>query len=301
MILSVNQVNQGRGSDARVGSKSLRTHTVVFRVMTSSPYDDGYVAMTAFGIPVPGQRHPTDPYAYAVGCKPAIEGKGKMSWLVTVDYSTERQRSENPFSDPALIEWTTDTSQEVFAYDKDGNPILNTAGDRYEEALKDDVSHWVVSIAKNLPYMPQWIDDYRDAVNSDDVYIDGLPVAAGSAKIKSIKVSKWQTRGDYQFRELSMSIKIKDTWVKYLVENGLMAVNPADNTQRVHVSAGKVLLTKPQLLDANGYQIFNPGPTKLLVRKSDGTVLVDPGGTPTCVTTAWDLRNQQPFSALPLN
>ena len=283
-IVSVKEIPRGTSGDSAVGKTSVRKHVRCFLVITNSVYDGDYEVQRAFGIPRPGQRHPSDTYAFANHAKADREGKGKFAWVVSVDYTTERQRDENPFADPAVIEWNTDTTQETFAYDVNVDAILNAAGDPYEEQVKDDVSYWTVTITKNLPYVPLWINSYRDAVNSDNVYIDGVPITAGMAKIKSIKISKWQTRGDYQYRELNLTIKIKDDWQKHLLENGLTQIVTVDGTSYRFACANDdgTHATKPKCLAADGSQISWPTPA-------------------TAVFTDWDIRNTQPFYALPLN
>jgi len=280
-IVSVKESPIGRGGVSSVGKNR---YTRCFLVVTNSPYDGPYEAMAAAGIPGPGSIHPSHPYAFATHAKADPEGKGKLAWIVSVDYTTERQRSENPFSDPASIEWSTDTTQEPFSYDKDGYAILNSAGDRFTEQIKEDVSRWVVVITTNLPFVPSWINTYRDAVNSDAVYIDGIPIAAGMAKIKSIRISKWQTRGVYRFRELQLAIKIKDDWLHRVVDNGLRQVwVVGGETLRLHVyNDDGTPSTVPQLLDGEGGQLIPPTPA-------------------TAHILTFDLRNTKPFYVLPLS
>ena len=42
---------------------------------------------------------------------------------------------------------------------------------------------WTVKIRKNLGFVPMWLNDYRRAINSDSITIDGVPVAALAARV----------------------------------------------------------------------------------------------------------------------
>lgn len=287
-VVSVKEIHEGRGGDGELDAKNRRMsrkHTRRFRVITNSPYDGSYTVLAA--LPAPATRHPEDFYSIAVKAKADNDPKSKMIWTCSVEYSNERQTpsggpQNNPLADAAECEWSTDTTQEAFTQDKNGNAILNSAGDYYEDVIKDDVSHWTVSIKKNVAFVPAWINTYRDAVNSDAVVIDGYAVAAGTAKIRSIKIGKWLNRNDIWYRELDFAIKIKSDWKHYPLDQGLRCKWPADNTKRVRCwdDQGRPV-TKPVLLDGNGAILANPSPTN-------------------AVFNTVDLRNSKPFSVLPL-
>lgn len=285
-IVSVHEVHDGRGGETALAKqKSTRKHTRKFRVITNSVYDTSFEAVRAIGIPRLGSRHNSDFRAYCNNVKADADSKSKFVWYVTASYTTEAEREENPLADPPIIEWDTDTRMEPFYFDNSGDAILNSAGDYFEDTVKDEISFWSVSVTVNLANVPSWINLYRDAVNSDNIFIDGVPINAGMAKIKKIKIGKWQQRNDIWFREVSMGIKIQDDWTKKVINQGLRCFIPSvlgDGMALVRCvdSAGKPA-TRPMLL------------------KPDGTQMALPITDPSTVTPLeFDLRNLKPFSYL---
>jgi hypothetical protein len=286
-IVSVKEIHDGRGGDDSIKSnKSVRKHDRVFRVIADSPYDGSFEVLLA--LPRLGSLHPRDLRAFCTGRNVNNESKSKLVWIGKLIYSTEREQNENPLAVPAAIEWDTDTSTEPFYFDADDKPILNAAGDYFEDTVKDEVSLWTVEITKNLPFVPAWLNGYRNAVNSDFILIDGLPIDVGMAKIKKIHISKWQQTNDIWFRELHLTIKIQDSWVKKILHQGLRCLvgNP--------LSPGDFLLMRCQ--DSNGKDA-----TKPMLLNEDGTQMYLPIDPTTIVPLEVDLRKMKPFCVLPLN
>jgi hypothetical protein len=286
-IVSVSEIHDGReGGTDLSDKKSVRTTTRCFRVTTDSVYDADWEVCRA--LPYVGSPHPKDPNAYLVSKRAKNESFSKYVWIATLKYTTDRPREENPCDDPAVIEWSTDTVQEPFDFDAAGDPILNSALDPFADRLKDEVSYWTVAITKNLPFVPTWINDYRDAVNSDFCYIDGVPIDIGMAKVKSIRIGKWQYRNDFGYRELQLTLKIKDDWKKHVLDQGLYCWidDPLNPGYEMWVPCGDENgkdVKKPAILDGSGHQ-------------------VPPRTTPTSSSfLTFDLRNTKPFANLPLN
>lgn len=284
-VIRISETYEGReGGTSLNGTKSVRKHTRVFRAWTNSQYDTDWEVCAA--LPPIGAVHPKDPYAFLCDKKAVNESNSKFLWRATLQYTTERQRAENPLMDPATFEWDTDTTQVPFYWDKDGYPILNTAGDYFVEPIKDEVSLWTVTVTKNLPWVPGWIGAYRDAVNSDSFLLDGIVVPVGCAKIKKIRISKIQTRNDYQYRELQLTVKLQDDWKKTILSTGLFQLVPdpmgGDPFRLPCTDDAGHPVHHPVLLDENGAQV----PT---------------GTSPLTLTPMTiDLRKTLPFSALPL-
>jgi hypothetical protein len=283
-IVSVKEIHDDRGGDVSVGKKSVRKHVRRFRVITNSPYDGSYEVLSAPGLPRLGSLHPSDVRAFANHAKADNDAKSKFLWYVTVDYTTERERSENPLSDPAAIEWDSDTTQEIFTKDRQGNYILNSAGDVYADPVKGDKSNWTIVIAKNLAMVPFWIDNYRDAVNSDTVMVDGIVYAPDKLKVKKLHVSKWQMRNDIWYRELQLTLKTSDSWKKVVLDHGLHCKDPSDSSKRIRCTLddGRTPATKSVLLDGSGNKLANPSPS-------------------TAVANTHEIYNPLPFYVLPLN
>jgi len=144
-------------------------------------------------------------------------------------------------------------------YDKDSNAILNSAGDPYETGAEVEASRWVVNIKKNVAYVPDWIDSYRDAINTDTFYVDGRSIAPRTAKVSGLRIGSWQEMNGVWYRPFEMQIKIRSTWVKYILDQGLRVLL-ADDTRVDAFDEYGVKATKPVLLDGAGSYLLSPTP-----------------------------------------
>jgi len=209
-IVSIAAIGPGRSAKANAkGSGGVRTHSQEYRVITDSPYDTSYEVEGAFA-PI-GTQHPSDTAAFLVDKSTRADSKGKMIWYVMLTYSTERPRAVNPAAEPIDIEWDTDTQVEPILYDANGYAILNSAGDSYGEAVKGEVAYWTVVCTSKQLFIPSWINEYKNAVNSDSCMIDGHVFDLGTCKMKKLRISRWQNQESYRYRALTITIKIMDT------------------------------------------------------------------------------------------
>ena len=254
-LLSAAEIHVGREGTDDEKSKS-RTRT--FRVIMDHPYDDADEVLDEFvGI---GTLHPYDPTLIVSRRRAAQENFSKVVWIVTLTYR-QRDKSENPLDDPIEVSWNTNTAQIDFHYDKDGNAVLNSAGDVYEDGAKDEWASWVATVHRNITTFPAWLVGYENAINSSAFEIDGFMVGVRGAKVKSIAISKWQKRNGIYYRELNMSIAFKTTWVKYLLDQGLrriITVLDYDVLLPCLIEGGKVEATRPVPLDGSGGQLPLP-------------------------------------------
>lgn len=269
-IISVEGIASGRQGETVSGRKGYRRSTRVFRVVTNSPYDGDLVVLAAAGIPADGSVHPDYSYLWVNKRRAVQHDKSKKIWLVTIDYSSQRELSANPILDPADIEWDTDTKQIPYYKDIYGQAILNSAGQYYADGLKDDASNWTISVTKNLAAVPAWMLTYKDAVNSDYVYVDGLLFAPKQLKIKKVKISKWQRREIFTYRTIQLTLKTDADWTREILDQGLTCVDPADATKRIVVTTNDGLVaTRAMLLDGSGGVLANPSPETAVYRSHE--------------------------------
>lgn len=263
-VTSFKQIHHGRSGETSTKSgKTIRTYTRTFRVVTNSNFDDAAVVQGDPRCPRVGNLYPWDRAAYCKSISPRNEGFSKRVWIVTATYSTEREITENPLHEAAEIDWNTEPYQRAYYKDRDGKAILNSAGDYYDPPVTGDDSRWVVTITKNLSSVPKWILGYRDAVNSDGCYIDGIYVAAGYAKIMAVRVSKWQSRNEIWYRTLSLTIALSDIgWAREELDQGFREIDPTDTTKkkRRRIKDGSKYVCSPVLLDGSGHVLENPTP-----------------------------------------
>lgn len=253
----------GEDASARTGKNSLgvRTYTRVFKLETSLTSEGPYAVGSAAGLPLIGSVHNEDPSAYCVELTPTNSNPWK-GWIVTAEYSSAREWSENPLVEPVQITWATEQYQVVAAKDRNGKPILNSAGDYFSDPPPmRDVSRRIVTIEKNMARVPGWILDTQDAVNSGTFTIDGVSVGAGKAKIQRVTIGPKETRNGTLFRRLSIEMHLqKNGWDLEILDCGFRK-RDADNKLVKIVSEGDSTDTStPVPLDGTGDVLNDPTP-----------------------------------------
>lgn len=279
-VTSVKEIHPGRDGgdsfDLQKGAASNMTRK--FRVTTSSAYDGAdTVLQSCDNLCV---AHPSAGWLFVKSRKAANESFSKQVWIVTLKYDVfKNDPTSSPLRQPAVTTWQTESSQEMATRDMDGEAILNTAGDYYETGVPVNVANWTVKVRKNIPYIPYWIGDYRNAINSAAFRIDGYTVPAYAAKVTGISIGSWQVQNEIWYRPLDLTIQIRDTWRKHIMNMGLY--RKVDGKRIKCVDDEGVAATKPMHL------------------KTDGTQLTDP--TPaTVVFNEHSVYPELPFSVLPL-
>ena len=260
-VIGANQIWEGRdGSD---GDDGVRNYTQIWRVQTNNKYDDAVTVLTAggYGIPYRGLLHPSDPFAYCRTVRARNEGASPYWWTVTAIYSTEREINDSPLDDPAEITWSGEQFQEVVVFDNANNAILNSAGDLFDPPPMRDRTRRTCDIRFNLAVVPTWILDYEDSINNAAIIIDGLPVAAKTAKCGIVNVSSVKERNDISYREVSVTLHLNsDAWALSVLDQGFREKDATDPAQRNNISndGDNAEPTVPVLLDGNGEALDDP-------------------------------------------
>lgn len=185
--------------------------------------------------------------------------KDKHNWIVTANYDSSFELTENPLFQPAAISWDGENFEEVAIFDRDNKAILNSAGDPFENLFRERTRR-IISIVKNVSAVPDWIITSEDAVNSAAFLVDGFAVPSGKAKLGAPRLGQWQLRNGTRFREMSMMMKLnKDGWTSQPLDAGFRY---KDSTSRkIIVSDDGTLPTTPVCLNGSGAVLANPSPT----------------------------------------
>lgn len=209
-VIFKEEIGSGRKA---TNTRGMRSYTRQFRLETTSRSDGPYAVGSDSNLPLIGSVHPEDSFAWCTSLS-VDNTEDWKGWTVTAEYSSERELSETPTSDPALISWSSEQFQRPAIIDKDGNAIVNSAGDPFDPQNMIDDSRRVVTVTKNLSSVPSWILTYQDAVNSGGFTVDGISVGDGLAKMQSVTVSEAQTRNGTSFRTVTFSIHLeKNGWL----------------------------------------------------------------------------------------
>ena len=181
--------------------------------------------------------------------------------------------------------------------------------------MKGEKAYWTAVCTSNQQHIPVWLANYQNAINSDTCLVDGVTFQPGQCKLKKIHVSRWQTREQFQYRVLQLTIKIganpqnlntasgaptPTAWTANVIDEGLRALWPDPQNSGKKVAAqvidglGKPC-TKPVALDGSGNVLYkNPGGTP------------PDYGPPSASQLVYNVFNRRgcpslPFSVLPLS
>jgi hypothetical protein len=263
-VTSVEWIWDGRGGS---DDGKVRTRTRVARVFTDDPLDDSPIVEAAVGV-VQGDPHPNDFAAKARSIQ-SRQGETRLVWLVTVEYSSEKDIQPNPLNDPVRFNWTGEGFQRPLEKDRNGEAVLNSAGDPFDPAIMRDDNRPVVHAVANVAVVPVAALNYRDVVNSDAFTIQGISIAAGKAKIRWIDVSDLQERNGVEYYTLSCSVHLnKDGWNFKPLDQGY---REKDGTDRKPIldAFGKAV-TQPVLLDGSGAKLADPKPSNAVFLDFEG-------------------------------
>jgi len=275
-VIAVSELFEDRGGASAIGqAQSVRTYTRSYLVKTSDKADDVVVVAYATNIPRVGDVYPSD---WGAWCRTVTIAQlaGSQAWKVTCEYNSEFEISTNPLQDPAVITWTAEQFQRPTWKDRDGDAILNSAGQFFDTLPTVDDSRFVASIQKNVAVVPTWVAAWQDAVNSIPFTIDGITVAAELGKLNSLKIGNWQERSGIPYRSMSFDIHLRrEGWdleildqgkkrkgvsVPTATQVGTWGENPSFLYPTVATGTGQDA-GEPALLDGQGAQIKSPTPS----------------------------------------
>ena len=145
-ITSVKEIWQGRDGEAATNPAAI-LYSRVFSVQTDDRYDNAYDIMSSGLVPQIGNTFPDDVRATCRRVRPTNEGFSPYVWLVHCFYSTEQstEPSDNPLNDRAKIVWGTEAYSTVLTEDRDGNAVVNSAGDPFVEGGLEEQEEYVVA------------------------------------------------------------------------------------------------------------------------------------------------------------
>lgn len=246
----------------------LRRH-FVFK-MTSGT-DDYATILSSGRLPQKGTRHPSVREALATNFIFNQKQKCPNLWDAIVEYSLQ----DDPLERDAMIDWSYVQFQKPIrkakrkrtrgvGFTPDALPIVNSADVRLNPPPVVDDSRLQVMITKNTRYMPRFVLQYQDAVNSDPVKIDGLNFASGTLKCQGVRVSRERRESFYRYREVVLILHYRaEGWDLDVMDVGFEEYAKKENPNGQPMSYGLrkiydkdgVLIKEPALLDGKGRQL----------------------------------------------
>jgi len=253
-VVSVKESHERTGRNSR----GVRTYTRTFTVTVNSRDDGPYTAGSAAGLPRIGSVHDDDPGAWCVD----LDVRATDGWTVytvVATYDSTVEMSENPLFQPVDIEWDGEQYDEALVIDRNGDAVLNSAGDPFLDARRERTRR-VVTATKNIAAVPSWIITSEDAVNSSAFLLDGFTIPAGKAKLGAPRLGRWQTRNGVRFREMTMRFTLnKDGWLYAPLDAGFRYRNGSNELTRI-VSDDGTDVSQPVCLDGSGGVLSDPTP-----------------------------------------
>ena len=135
----------------------------------------------------------------------------RWDWDVVAKWSSvqvSQAKQENPLNDPVSIETETVLVDEERYFDRDGNAILNTAGDLVKVVLA--VPRLSFEITKNVALTNSWITQLSGVTNSAEIRIDGILCLPDTLKIMRAHTGAIQYRNEIAFKVARLSIQHKE-------------------------------------------------------------------------------------------
>ena len=262
--------------------RGARTYERVFDAISNDGSDRAYAAGSYVGVPSLGSAHPDDSNAYCYRLSVRSAGRDNpLQFTVTAYYSDLYELDTDPTDDTSRVAWDGETYEVAVFEDRDGEGILNSAGDYYIDPIPTkDQSRRVVTVEKNVASVPSWILTYQDVVNNASFTLGGVSVAAGLAKLSPVQIGHPERRNGTTFYPLTMTFHLdKDGW----------DLKPLDAGFR-ELSGG----TPVNIKDANDAPVNTPVPL-------DGSGVAISAPTPAnAVHNSHDVYEEKDFSVLPL-
>lgn len=226
------------------------------------------------GVPIPFvSRHPDNAQFLCKRLRGKQEQKSPLHWRIDAEYDTAPintdDNPESPLARPAKITWSTTKYQKAIERDRDGNAIINSAGDYFDPPPIADVSRWTASVTKNVAGVPTSILSYVDGLNSSTWEIDGVSVEANVAKVMSISIGEEQVEGDVVYRQFSYTVEFDpvDKWKGKYLNQGFY-YKDGSNRKRILDANSKPVVT-PKLLNSSGAVISDPTPSSATFKEYD--------------------------------
>ena len=277
------------GRDGSFENVVNNTLTRTWKVKTDNKLDDSQVVAAHFDSAL-GIRflspHPTNGFFTARKLDIKQESASPLAWRVTVMYSTEpigedEDKPENPLDEPPKISGDSEMSQKFTTKDKDGKPVLNSAGDPLEPHEVDD-PRGVIIIEKNFPSIPGFVSTYINKVNNASFSIPGIsePFGPRTVKFQRFRFGAQEVRNEVSFVAVTVELSIDpNTWdVDRLDEGFHWKNNTTGARSKITLDDGSEP-TEAVPLDGGGAVLFNPTPdtarylTKKYYQEADFNVL----------------------------
>lgn len=262
-------------------------------------YDNGENIKASLLCPKRGMQDPNNGFKIIteVTVEQRIKDGPTQFWEIAVTSQTSDLNYDDPLTHSAIITLDSEQFDTTTCWDNDGKAILNTAGDLLYMVKED--SRWVFNVEKNVPYVPNSILQFNNAVNDGVFSIAGLQCDKGTLMVKRLRAGKLTTVtvGYNQVSYMVLSFQIHYKREGWQAEHPNVGYNELVEIEipepddvvvgRVKRRDGKIVYSRKivkrkilvgtppempgeaQLLDSQGRYIKDPKPGDLIKVKKD--------------------------------
>jgi len=265
-ITSVDEDYSGRGGG--INAKWERTYVRVFDVVTSDPYVGvvairldsripaiGSVYTNGLSIGNPLREYDNGSFAQSHNYECLSEGAG-IGWRVTVNYGpyNTAEFGSSPTSYKIRVRFGGERTERVVDFDRYGNPLMNTAGDRFGDPVTVDDHIRTMIITRNEPvstFDPELASELSDTLN--DATWNGFP--AGYCKMGIIETSEeqWDSFSQLWYYTVTYPVAISrgKPWRKDLLDQGFNELDAYGDSKPIMYKGQPVSDARP--LDGSGH------------------------------------------------
>lgn len=228
-------------------------------VVAAYGYDNGF-------LPYPYlSYHPDNPLLLCRSLVFRQDRRAPCKWDIEAQYTSEPLRAgddeqpEDPTQKPAEAHWRSKLYRAPVVVDKDGNAIVNSAGDSFDPPPEDDFANWTVTIKKNVASLPASLINYAGAVNETSFYLQNLYVGPRVAKVMDLDIPPHQFQNGILFFPFTVQLEFRaETWNLKPLQQGWNYKDGSNRKQIVDDSTPPRPVSSQRLLDASGGLLANP-------------------------------------------
>ena len=182
----------------------------------------------------------------------AAESKDGYSWEVAINYAASA--TENPLAEPLRISGSQSATQVPVEFDRNGQPILNTAGDPFNEILFAEDFDDTLQLSYNVATVPFTASQRaKRSVSSGTVL--GLPAGSVRYAGMSFQPQDHETLGI--FYTITINLALAEDWRSRILNQGFRELD--DEGELTPVMVGEMAASQPVLLDNDGKKLPKDG------------------------------------------
>ena len=258
--------------------EGYRDYTLIWQVQTAGPSYGPDYALFAPGMPMPGAAlnygATVDPWAFYQrkgSARLKNRGSRRDVWLATTIFSTrpirrcQTNRMDDPLLEPHRVRGGADQFIREAIEDKDGDPILNSANERFRgPALQDEDGYPTLEIEQNVAWINlPLLAEYRYSVNNASFW--GMPARTIRCKTFTWERVLYGTCYFY-FRVTTTFQMNEDTWDLELLDEGDMVKIDGTSPPEFRRAKDKFEENVRVLLDGSG-NALPPGDPPVYLNK----------------------------------